>query len=157
MPWVTQAEIPVNLTLEPLKGGRGGATVSVAQSSEGNAITVTADYPQGEGGGGYVAFRVESFAGPLSHITFNAKGNMSMARLSIRGSDKNAEVPGVKMPELDETMRPHSIDFSALLHSMEANGTSLSYPIIEVIIGFRYGQKPQDFIEISDLVLHAAD
>ncbi len=152
-----QAETPVDLQLEPQKAARGGATVAVVQTPEGNGIKLTVDYPEGEGGGGFVAYNVEGFEGPLSHITFNIRGNMSMARIGVRGFDKGTSLASVKMPDLDEVMQPHSVDLTAAIQTAEAGGQPFTYPITEVIIGFRYGDKPQDFLEISDLVLHPVE
>jgi len=152
-----KAETPVDLYIEPAKGSRGGAVVSVTQTSQMNGMHLIVDYPEGEGGGGYVACQVQAFVGPLSHITFNAKGNMSMARIGVRGSDKNVGSAGVKLPDLDEVMKPYSVDFSGPIQTLEAGGDQFIYPITEVIIGFRYGKMPQDFLEITDLVLHPVE
>ncbi len=153
-PAASRAQTEVNLQVEPQKSMRGGSTVAVSQNSEGTGTTFTIDYPEGEGGGGNVTFKVDSFAGPLSHITFSAKGTLGYGRIGVRGSTKQTTHVSVAMPEITDGMQEYSLDFSSAIQAYTASGNEFPYPITDIIIGFRYKGNAQDVLEITDLVLH---
>ncbi len=129
----------------------------MTQSGEGNGVVLTIDYPEGEGGGGNIWFKVDGFTGPLSHITFNAKGTIGYGRIGVRGADKQASQIGMALPTLTDGMQEYSLDFSSVIQAAEASGQEFLYPITEIIIGFRYKDNAQDVLEISDMVLHTLE
>ncbi len=153
----SQAQTEVNLQEEPKKSLRGGATLALEQTADGNGVKLTVDYPDGEGGGGAVWFKVDAFSGPLSHITFNAMGSLGYGRVGVRGSLKEASSVGMELPAVNAGMQAYSLDFTAAIEALEAGGQEFVYPITEVILGFRYKDNPQDVLEISDIVLHPVE
>jgi len=155
-PTAIQAETEVDLLAEPQTSMRGGSTLVASQSAEGGVV-LTINYPQGEGGGGHVTLKVDAFEGPLSHITFNAKGTLGYGRIGVRGSTKQGGSVGMDLPVINDGMQSYSLDFTAAIQAAEAGGEEFAYPITGIIIGFRYKENPEDIVEISDLVLHAAD
>ena len=151
------AQQEVDVTKEAPTTTRGGSTLSVVPTADGSGVTLTVDYPEGEGGGANIRFKVYDFSGPLSHITFNARGTLGYARIGVRAPDKQAESVAVAFPKITETMQEYSLDFTPAILAAQAAGQELTYPISELVLGFRFKDNAQDVLEISNVVLHTAE
>lgn len=153
---VCLAQTHVDLSATPKFFARSGALITVMQNAEGTGSIISVEYPNGEGSGN-VVFKAGAFEGPLGRLTFKAKGNAANWRVGVRGFSKETASPTMDFPSVSEVQEAYSLDFAPVLSKAMAAGTQLQYPITEVVFGFRYKAAQKEFVEISDLILHAEE
>ncbi|MFZ4683695.1 MAG: hypothetical protein ACOYMS_14405 [Terrimicrobiaceae bacterium] len=156
VPGIGMAETPVDLSAPPKIVARGGALINVTQSADGKGTIISVEYPNAESGGN-VAFKVDSFDGPLGRLAFLAKGDVGNWRIGLRGSSKSTSAPSIAFPTVSEVLQPYSLDFVSITKKAKEAEIPIQYPITEIVFGFRYKDRPKDVVELSELILHRGE
>ncbi|MDX2081883.1 MAG: hypothetical protein SFU53_13955 [Terrimicrobiaceae bacterium] len=140
---------PVDLTVKMAVQEHGGSTVQARPTEVG--LEIRAQHP-GEGGRGTIGIPITPFEGPLERITYRARGTVGHCRLGVRDSNKvvfgsEIEKPG---PELAE----YSIDFGKILGKLSASNQTPQYPLLEVVLSFRFDGVTEESLDLADVTLH---